>query len=204
MAPVALPERARPRLAARLRPTRADLRTALILVVVLAVVGLLAGLVWSQVAPRLGFTVVRGSTGLVGVQTDPESEALIAADGWFAIIGAVVGLLTGLLVWTRRPARGPVLMVSLAVASLVGALVAWRFGLWLGRHPTQAQVHDALRHAGATLHARLTLRAKGALFLQPFAAVLVVVVAAGFSRHDDLRARPAPGAGRVSSSRPAA
>ena len=189
-------------LSERLRPTRGELRAAAILVLVLAVVGLLAGVIWSVLAPRLGFSVVRGSGGPVGIQTDPESEALIAADGWFAIIGAVLGVLTGLAVWSRRLSRGPVLVVALAIASLVGSLVAWRFGLWLGRHPTAGQVHAALGHVGAALHARLTLRAKGALFFQPFFAVLTVVVATGFSRLDDLR-RPERRSPQVSSSRPA-
>ncbi len=202
MAPLPAAEQGRPPWSERLRPTRDELRTAAILVIALAVVGVLAGLIWSALAPRLGFTVVRGTGGPVGIQTDPESEALIAADGWFAIIGAVIGVVSGLAVWSRRRSRGPVIVIALAVASLVGAVVAWRFGLWLGRHPTSGQVHAALRHVGSALHARLTLRAKGALFFQPFFAVLTVVVASGFSRHDDLRRpehRPPP----VSSSRPA-
>lgn len=182
------PAAARPRsgIGDLLRPTAPQLRCAAVLLVGLALVGLLVGFVWGEVAPRLAFTVV--SRGVVS-QNDVESEALAAADGWFALLGAGVGLVSGGLSWLWRPARGPFLVVAVMVASFVGALVAWRFGLWVGRHPTRSEIDTAVQHVGRTLHAPLRLHAKAALFLQPFAAVLAVVLCSGFGRDVEDRDR---------------
>lgn len=176
----------------RVRVGRTELRTAAVLVVGLAVLGLVVGLVWAEVAPRVMFTVVRKG---LATENNAESESLFAADGWFALIGAGVGLVTGVLAWSRRAARGPFLVLAVLVASFACAVVAWRFGVWIGRHPTAGQRRQDFAVVGHTLRSPLTLRAKGALFFQPFAAVLAVVVCSALSgerRHSEHQVRRDP------------
>ena len=87
-------------------------------VAALALVGVPLGLIWQAVSPR--------SAGLVlqsGAIIPDETEALIGTDGWFALLTGVVGLIAALVVWTRRPWRGPATVVALALGGVVGALV---------------------------------------------------------------------------------
>lgn len=166
--------------------SRADLQAILILVLLLALAGLLIGFIWEQAAPRLYFTVVRQGGSLVGLQDFPESEAKIAADSWFGLLTAGWGIVSAALLWTRRSLRGPVLLIALALASLLGAVIAWRFGLWLGRHPTHAEADQLLQKPGNHLHKPLDLQAKGTLFFQPIAAVLVTLICLAFTTSNDL------------------
>lgn len=169
--------------------SRSELRAAAVIVVALAAIGLLLGFIWYEVAPRLDFTVVRQSGHLVGLQNDPESEAKVAADSLFAIITGAFGIASAAALWTRRGLRGPVLLLVLALASLLGAVIAWRFGLWLGRHPTHAEAARLLQTPGATLHKPLDLQAKGTLFFQPLTAVLVWLICLAFTTRGDLNHR---------------
>lgn len=164
-------------LVAWLQVGRAEWRLAALLVVGLALLGLVVGVLWAELAPRVVYTVIRAG---LATENNAESESLFAGDGWFALIGAGAGLVTGTLAWalatSRKVARGPFLVLAVLVASFCCAVVAWRFGVWLGRHPTAAERREDFAHVGHTLRSPLTLRAKGALFFQPFAAVLVGVV----------------------------
>lgn len=173
----------RPRRPPRL--DRTEIGFAAVLLVVLAVLGLLVGFVWAHVAPRATFTVV-DTVQKLAQQNDPESEAQVGVDGWFALIGAGVGLVTGFVGWRWRAARGPFLIVALAVASLVGAVVAWRFGLWVGRHPTHQELRPIFDRKGATFTPAITLRAKGVLLFQPIGAVLAAVLCTAFTTRHDL------------------
>ncbi len=168
------------------RVTAAELKMAAVLVVVLALVGLLVGLIWGHLAPRALYTVVDVQHKLAE-QNDPESEAQIGVDGLFALIGAGVGLVTGCVAWQVRAARGAFLMIALAVASLLGAVIAWRFGLWVGRHPTHAQLQPIFDKLHNTFKPAITMRAKGVLFFQPVGAVLAAVLCAAFTGDSGLR-----------------
>jgi len=168
------------------RVSAAELRLAAGLLVALAIIGLLVGLIWGHVAPRATFTVVQTGAKGVAQQNDAESEAQIGVDGWFSLIGAGVGLVTGVGAWRFRSARGPFLIVALAATSLLGAVIAWRFGLWIGRHPTHSQLRTIFTHDGATFKPAIKMRAKAALFFQPIGAVLAALLSLGFSRHDDV------------------
>jgi len=172
------------------RVSAAELRLAAALVIALAIVGLLVGLIWGHIAPRATFTVVQTGAKGLAQQNDAESEAQIGVDGWFSLIGAGIGLVTGVVAWRFRPARGPFLMVALAAASLLGAVIAWRFGLWIGRHPTHSQLRTIFNHNGATFKPAIKMRAKAALFFQPIGAVLAALLSIGFSRHSDLGTAP--------------
>jgi hypothetical protein len=174
------------------RVSAAELRAAAVVVVVLAIIGLLVGLVWGHVAPRALYTVVDVKQRLAQ-QNDVESEAQVGVDGWFALIGAGVGLVTGAVAWRWRSARGPFLMIVIAAASLLSAVIAWRFGLWVGRHPTQSQLQPIFDKVGNTFRPAIKMRAKASLFFQPVGAVIAALISVGFS-HDDSRSAVPAGA----------
>jgi hypothetical protein len=119
-------------------PARVERRprwTALVLSVwatVVAASGLGLGWLWAELAPRV--TVIKVDGGFV--YADPEPEQAVAADGWFALLGAAAGVVLALLAWVvLRRYRGPAVLLALTVGSLVSAGLA----LWLGHRIGQAQ-----------------------------------------------------------------
>jgi len=59
-----------------------------------ALVGLLAGFVWGEVAPRALLQEIGAGTAEL---VNAETTAFIVADAWFCVIGAAAGLITGML-----------------------------------------------------------------------------------------------------------
>lgn len=160
-------------------PTRRELTTALAAIVALAALGAALALLWVRSAPRLAFRVVEPGRALPVV---PEAEEYVAADGRFVLITLVAGALAGLVCWLLRASRGPVVLVGLALGGLLGAVVTWRLGLVLepGFRP------EDLQQVGRTVYQPLELGARAALVVQPSAAVLVYLLAVGFTAHNDL------------------
>ncbi|HEY9476376.1 MAG TPA: hypothetical protein VIS06_21310, partial [Mycobacteriales bacterium] len=113
---------------------RKDLVGGATVVVAMVATGLLLGVVWYLVAPRLAFRV--GPSGDFLPVGAVESEALIGADGWFVALTALVGLVAGLAGWLWRSVRGPAVAVGLAAGGVVGALVASWIGHLLGHGPS--------------------------------------------------------------------
>lgn len=141
---------------------------ALIVVGVLAVLGALAGLLWHVIAPRTEFQFNEG----VGLYTEPVPGAPIAADGWFAVIALVAGILSGSACHAVFHRRILGAVVGLAVGATVASIVAWQVGHWFGAAEYDAAV--AVVRDGKRLLAPLDLRAKGVLTLWPLAATLTV------------------------------
>jgi hypothetical protein len=142
-----------------------------------ALLGLIAGFAWEQVAPRAVFVVIsRGSADVV----NPETDAFIAADGWFCIVAVVGGVVSGLLGYVLAVRRyGPLPMLGVLGGGLVAALVA----RWLGEQAGKASFNARLAVArpGAYLRAPLTLGAHSALAFWPLAAGLVAGGIAGLA-----------------------
>jgi MFS family permease len=160
-------------------PARREWVAGLVVLVLLAAVGAALAPLWVHLAPRLAFRVDQPGRALPVV---PEAEEYIAADGRFVLLTLAAGVLAGLLCWFLRSSRGPLLLVLLAAGGLLGAVVTWRLGLRLGTgyRPEDLQV------VGRTVYQPLTLRAKAALVVEPVAAVVVYLLAAGFSSRNDL------------------
>ncbi|QKW05967.1 hypothetical protein HUT18_05715 [Streptomyces sp. NA04227] len=145
-----------------------ELRQAAVLLVVLLVAGLLFGLLWWRLAPQIPLVADETTVYL----KDSEGEQAIGVDGTFTLIGIGLGVVSGLLVFLLRRRGGVPLVVALMLGSLLGAVIAWRFGMWLG--PTD----DVVGHArevgkGVTFDAPLELKAKGALLAWPIASLAV-------------------------------
>jgi len=160
---------------------RRDLRAAAVTVLVFAVAGVLAGLVWWWLAPRGVYRVT--TDDVVPVGRMPSAELFMADDGVFLLVLAGLGLIAGAVVWSRRRQRGVVALAGLTVGMAAAGVVAWQLGRLLGPAPTKAQLADV----GARVTTSLDLGAAAALVVGPFAAVLVYVVAASLTPEDELR-----------------
>jgi LPXTG-motif cell wall-anchored protein len=184
-----------------LQGARDDLRSGVLSVLVLALAGLPAGLVWLWLAPRASYRVT--ATGAEPVGGAPSAELFMADDGVYVLILAGLGLLAGLAVWLLRRHRGVVALTALAAGMIAAALVAWQLGELLGSGPTAAQLADV----GTTVTTRLRLGAVAAVAVGPFVAVLTYLVASTVTSRDDLgRAddgQPAPQPAGLSAQQPA-
>ncbi|MFF3210517.1 hypothetical protein ACFYYB_07625 [Streptomyces sp. NPDC002886] len=145
-----------------------DIRDGAAIALVLGVAGVLLGLLWVWLAPRVQYV----SNGEAVFLRDTESEARIGADGTFLLLSVGFGVLSAVAVFLWRRSGGAAQVVGLAVGSVFAALVGWRVGLWLG--PSSDLVAVARKAGkGVPFDAPLELLAHGALLGWPMAAVVV-------------------------------
>lgn len=153
------------------------LRDFVITVLVLAPAGAVAGILWSLAAPRAPY-VVMDSRPLLA---DPSTQALIAADGWFAVITGAFGLVCGAVGYGVSRDRHPLpVVVGLAAGGLLGAHLALLVGpaVNLGAVTVAASGTSAALVAGP-----LELTARGVLYAWPTLAAgvfFVLEVIAGY------------------------
>lgn len=176
------PGATRPRRWQRWAP-REELRAGAVIIGVLAVVGALVGVLWQWWSPPggLGYVVAPGQ-----IQAD-ETENFIAADGRFALLCVVIGIVTALVVWRMRRTRGPVAAAALVVGGLLGALLTATVGALLGGGSDKGPTNTLLPELPLRVHMH------GLLLLEAAVAALVYSVSASFAVRDDL-GRPEPGA----------
>jgi len=172
--------RPRPTGLAGLRGSRAEVRSALVMVAALAVAGLAAGGLWAWLAPRADYRVT--ANGVEPIGAAPSNELFMADDGVFVLVLAGLGLLAGVAAWLIRRHRGPVVLLGLAAGMLIAGVLTWQLGEWAGPAPTKAQLADV----GTTVTTALSLGATAALAVGPFVAVLVYLIATALTKRDDL------------------
>jgi LPXTG-motif cell wall-anchored protein len=175
---------------------REDLRSSAGIVLALAGAGVVAGLLWSWLAPRADFRVT--DAGPVPVGNLP-AELLVADDAVFALLLLGLGLLAGAAAWFLRRRRGVATVLALAVGGCLAAIVAWQVGEFLGPGPTEQQLADV----GALVTTSLTLGSLPAMALAPFGALLAYVAAVLYARDEGL-GRPSPMADAVEDAAPMA
>jgi hypothetical protein len=160
-----------------------------------AALGALTGVVWAAAAPRAVVIVVgRGSADVV----NPETSAFIAADGWFALLTVIGGIVSGVLGYALAVRRhGAPAMAAVLAGSVAAALLA----RWVGQQSGTAAFNNGLAvgRVGMLLHAPLMLGGGGALTFWALAAGLT---AGGIEAATLLRERRAA-RNRVPSQRPA-
>jgi hypothetical protein len=146
------------------------LRDVGIVLVWFLVAGVLGALLWWKVVDLPQATRAQGS---VVVEADQLGKQ-VNIDGWFFVIAAVGGLVSGIVLtlWRRRD---PLLIVVLV--TLGGGLASFvmkQLGLLLG----PGSEVDALRHKANGAHAlmRLQIHAPGVLWVWPAAAALGALV----------------------------
>ncbi|EGG44108.1 MULTISPECIES: DUF2567 domain-containing protein [Streptomyces] len=151
---------------------KTEVREAALLALGVAVTGALLGVLWWWLAPQVPLVGdVVGKNWVVYLK-DSEGEQAIGVDGTFTLLALAFGAVTALAVFLVRRQGGVPLVVALAVGGLLGSLLAWRVGIWLG--PSG----DVIAHAksvgkGVTFSAPLKLGAKGALLAWSVAALVV-------------------------------
>lgn len=165
-------------------------------VLVVAALGVPLGLLWSAVTPRTQWLKVDNGAP---VYADPNSERLLAGDGWFLLLGLGAGILVAAVAWALlRRYRGPVIMVALVLGSLVAAWLAWQTGHRIGLEAyRQWRENGAIgSQRGSPVSLRVTDMAVGSwwppkldgvLAAQALAAAFVYTCCAGWSRFPSLR-----------------
>ncbi|MDV9178257.1 DUF2567 domain-containing protein [Streptomyces sp. W16] len=145
---------------------------AVVATVVVALGGVLLGLLWWWLAPHVPLVGDVVDKSWVVYLKDSEGEQAVGVDGTFTLLAVGFGVLSALAAFLLRRRGGVPLVVALTVGGLLASLLAWRLGMWLG--PTK----DVLSHAksvgkGVTFSAPLKLGAKGALLAWSVAALVV-------------------------------
>lgn len=146
----------------------ADIRDGAAIALVVGVTGVLLGLLWAWLAPRVQYV----SNGEAVFLRDTESEARIGSDAVFFLLSLGFGVLSASAVFLWRRRGGVPQVIGLVLGSAFAAVVGWRVGLWLG--PSSDLVGVARRAGkGVPFDAPLELMAHGALLAWPMAAVIV-------------------------------
>lgn len=149
-----------------------DVPEAAVITVGIALFGVLLGVLWWWLAPHVPLVGDLVGKNWVVYLKDSEGEQAIGVDGTFTLLALAFGVLSALAVFLTRRRGGVPLVVALCVGGLLGSVLAWRVGVWLG--PSQ----NVIAHAKAvgrtvTFAAPLKLGAKGALLAWPVAALVV-------------------------------
>lgn len=143
-------------------------------------VGALAGVVWWQIVDLPGYLV--GQDGSAAT-TERGLADFVAGDAWFSLLGALVGLLLGWLGWVRLRLLGWPVVLIVAGTAVGAALLCWFVGYHLGPGSFNQRLADA--RPGDVVLIQLTLRAKAALLVWPFAATVPVLLGSSLGRDDE-------------------
>lgn len=181
----------------------AGLATGLALAI--GVLGLAVGALWWAVAPRIEIVRTQAGYGLTAksVYLD-QLESPVGAEGSFLFVALGAGAVLAVLAWlVLRRQRGAVVLVGLALGSLLGAWLAWRFGVWLDLR--RFQTAAATTPVGGHLDAPLSLHIDryfgldvtrttpagltGVVAVQPLVAAIVYTMLASFAADAGLRPR---------------
>ena len=148
------------------RPVAAD---ALVVVGWFVLVAALGAVLWWQLTPLAEYTRT-ASTAQMGEQ---ELGRQVSADGWYFVIAAVGGLLSGIVLLAWRDRDLLVMVVLVTAGALLAGWLVLRIGLWLG----PADPREVLPHVkeGAKVPLQLKVHAWGLVLVWPITALLGAV-----------------------------
>ncbi len=139
---------------------KTEVLEAAVITVCVALAGVVLGLLWAWLAPRVPLVGDLVDKNWVVYLKDTEGEQAIGVDGTFTLLALAFGAVSALVVFLVRRRGGVPLVVALALGGLLGSVLAWRVGVWLG--PTQNVIaHAKAVGKGVTFSAPLKLGAKG-------------------------------------------
>ncbi len=164
----------------------ADVRRAVLVAALGLGLGALGGVVWWLVTDLPTFRVV---TGGGAVTSERGLATYVAADAWFVVCGALVGLVVGITAWRvfRRSGWG-VVVLAVLVAGAAG-LLCWAVGSALG--PGDFDTRLAAAVPGDVVPVELTVRARSALLVWPLLAVLPVLLGSSLGHDPEVDAAEA-------------
>ncbi|RCK71117.1 hypothetical protein DT076_01210 [Desertihabitans brevis] len=152
-------------------PARSLLNRVTLFVAACLLVGALSGLVWWAVVDLPGYVIAADGRAAT---TERGLAQHFGSDAWFVLIGAVAGLLLGLVAWWRLVRIGwPVIPLAL-VGATVAALLCWMVGHALGPGDFAARLSAA--QPGETVPIQLTLGAPVSLVVWPFFATIPILL----------------------------
>lgn len=142
--------------------------------------GALGGVAWKALSDLPTYLV-----GPDGRATTSERGLadVIGGDAWFAVIGAVVGLVLGTVGWRRMRDVGWPLVLLGTGAAVLAALLCWAVGRELGPGEFTARLQAA--HPGDRVPIELTLQARASLLVWPFFAVVPILLGSSLGRDDE-------------------
>ncbi|GAA0894930.1 MULTISPECIES: magnesium transporter [Streptomyces violaceusniger group] len=153
---------------------RAELVQASLVAIAVAVSGVLLGLLWLWLAPKVPLV----SDGSAVYLKNSEGEDAVGADGMFTLLGLAFGAVSAIIVFLLFRHGGIALVVGLAIGGVLASVIAWRLGVWLG--PTSDVVaHAKAAGKGVTFDGPLKLGAKGALLAWSVAAMVIHLALTG-------------------------
>lgn len=159
---------------------RREVLDGLLCALVVTALGVGLGLMWLWLAPRVPLVTVDGAVFL----KDPEGEEAIGADGTFVLLAIGFGVVTGALAFLRSRGGGVGIVVGLTAGALLGSLLAWGLGVWLGPDTDLVAAAKAAGE-GKTFDGPLKLQAKSALLVWPLLALIVHLALTGlFGKRD--------------------
>jgi len=159
-------------------------RASVVALSLFAVLGCLAGWLWSVWADPALFVVTRDNA----VMGEVEAGRQFGADVVYSAIAVVAGLVAGSVMGWRYPRVGWLLPVVVTVASGAAALLAWKLGMALGPPDPRATLSEAA--VGATVPERLDVHARGLLLLWPIAALVGLISSVASSHPGTARREP--------------
>lgn len=164
-----------------------------ILLVLAIVVGGLTAVFWANVLDLPSYRVHADGSATVSERALTE---FVAADAWFVISGAVVGLGLGIVTWRWfKPLGWPAALLA-AGSALIAGVVCWQVGQLLGPGPFDERL--AAANPGDLVPIAVHLRSPSALAVWAFAAVTPVLLASSLGPDEDSdrprrrRSTPAP------------
>ncbi len=168
-----------------------EVRQAAVAAVVMALSGALLGVLWWKLAPTVPLVGDLVDDSWVVYLKDSEGEQAVGVDGTFTLLALAFGAVSAVAVFLLRRRGGVPLVAALGVGGLLGSLLAWRVGVWLG------PATDVIAHAkdvgkGVTFSAPLKLGAKGALLAWSVAALVVHLTLTGLFGPRDPEPDPWP------------
>ncbi|MFJ2029389.1 hypothetical protein [Streptosporangium sp. NPDC087985] len=154
-------------------------RDFVVTVLVLGLLGMGAGVLWSVLAPRPPYVM----TGQGPLLADPSTQALIAADGWFAVVTGALGLACGALGYSlSRRGRPVAVVLGLAVGGLLGGLLTLAVGQAVN---LGAESVTAAGTAVSLVPGPLGVTARGVMCAWPLLAVGVFFALEGIAGYRD-------------------
>ncbi|WP_374103316.1 ABC transporter permease [Streptomyces sp. MK37H] len=166
---------------------RAELVQASLVAIAVAVSGVLLGLLWLWLAPKVPLV----SDGSAVYLKNSEGEDAVGADGMFTLLGLAFGAVSAIIVFLLFRHGGIALVVGLAIGGVLASVIAWRLGVWLGP-ASDVVAHAKAAGKGVTFDGPLKLGAKGALLAWSVAAMVIHLALTGlFGPRDPEPALPA-------------